>query len=255
MVTDSHSHLDMPEYDGDREEVLNRAFQAGVQRIITIGIDLESSLKALDLAIKHPFIFSTVGYHPHNAKEADPQVLERLSELAREPKVVAWGEIGLDFFRRHSPPDRQRAVFNEQMDLARRLDLPVIIHSRDANEEVIETLRIRKNHRQCGVFHCFSGDYPMAMELVDMGFYISIPGTVTYKNASKVQEVAARIPLDHLLVETDAPYLTPVPFRGERNEPLFVTHTVRKIAELRHVDFEEVAERTSQNAKKLFGLT
>jgi TatD DNase family protein len=143
----------MPEYDGDREEVLNRAFQAGVQRIITIGIDLETSLKALDLAVKHPFIFSTVGYHPHNAKEADPQVLERLSELAREPKVVAWGEIGLDFFRRHSPPDRQRAVFNEQMDLARRLDLPVIIHSRDANEEVIETLRIRKNHRQCGVFH------------------------------------------------------------------------------------------------------
>jgi len=254
MVTDSHAHLDMPEYDGDREEVLNRAFQAGVQRIITIGIDLESSLKALELAGKHPFIFSTVGYHPHNAKEVDPQVLERLSELAREPKVVAWGEIGLDFFRRHSPPDRQRAVFNEQMDLARRLDLPVIIHSRDANEEVIETLRIRKNHRQGGVFHCFSGDYPMAMELVDMGFYISVPGTVTYKNASKVQEVAARIPLDHLLVETDAPYLTPVPFRGERNEPLFVTHTVQKIAELRHVDFEEVAARTSENAKKLFGL-
>jgi TatD DNase family protein len=244
----------MPEYDQDRGEVLNRAFQAGVQRIITIGIDLESSLKALELSGKHPFIFSTVGYHPHNAKEVDPQALERLCELAREPKVVAWGEIGLDFFRRHSPPDRQRVVFNQQMDLARRLDLPVIIHSRDANEEVIEILRNRRDYSRGGVFHCFSGDYRMAVELVDMGFYISIPGTVTYKNASKVQEVASRIPLDHLLVETDAPYLTPVPFRGERNEPLFVTHTVRKIAELRRLDYEEVADRTSDNAKKLFGL-
>jgi TatD DNase family protein len=254
MVTDSHCHLDMPEYDQDRDEVLRRAFQAGVQRIITIGIDLESSLRALELAGKYDFIFSTVGYHPHNAKEVDPKVLDRLSQVAREPKVIAWGEIGLDFFRRHSPPDRQRAVFNDQMDLARQLDLPVIIHSRDANEEIVQDLRKRKNQGQRGVVHCFSGDYRMAVELVDMGFYISIPGTVTYKNASVVQDVAARLPLDHLLVETDAPFLTPVPHRGKRNEPLFVTHTVQKIAELRHLDFEEVAVRTSENAERLFRL-
>lgn len=254
MVTDSHAHLDMPEYDQDRDEVLKRAFQGGVQRIITIGIDLASSLKALELAGKYDFIFSTVGYHPHNAKEVDPNVLDRLSQLAREPKVVAWGEIGLDFFRRHSSPERQRAAFHEQLDLARLLDLPVIIHSRDANEEIVQDLRKRKNHNQNGVVHCFSGDYRTAVELVDMGFYISIPGTVTYKNASVVQDVAARLPLDHLLVETDAPYLTPVPHRGKRNEPLFVTHTVRKIAELRHLDFEEVAARTSENAKRLFRL-
>lgn len=254
MVTDSHAHLDMPEYDLDREEVLKRAFDAGVRRIITIGTDLESSLHAYELTEKYDFIFSTVGYHPHNAKEADPEVLDRLCRLARQPKVVAWGEIGLDFFRRHSPPDQQRAVFNDQLDLARKLDLPVIIHSRDANEEIVQILKKRNNHGQHGVVHCFSGDYRTAVELVDMGFYISIPGTVTYKNASVVQDVAARLPLDHLLVETDAPYLTPVPHRGERNEPLFVTHTVRKIAELRRVDFEEVAVRTSENASRLFGL-
>ncbi|MEW6665941.1 MAG: TatD family hydrolase [Thermodesulfobacteriota bacterium] len=254
MVTDSHAHLDMPEYDQDRDEVLKRAFQAGVRRIIAIGTDLESSLKALEIAGKYEGIFSTVGYHPHNAKDLDANVLDRLRQLALEPKVVAWGEIGLDFFRRHSPPDRQRAAFHDQMDLARQLGLPVIIHSRDANKEILQGLRMRKNSGQSGVVHCFSGDYRMAVELLDLGFYISIPGTVTYKNASVVQDVATRLPLDRLLVETDAPYLTPVPHRGKRNEPLFVTHTVRKIAELRHLDFEEVAERTSENTKRLFRL-
>jgi TatD DNase family protein len=254
MLTDSHAHLDMPEFDNDREEVIRRAFEGGVTRIITIGIDLPSSHKALEIAKKHDFIYSTVGYHPHNAKVMDREVLERLCELAKEPRVVAWGEIGLDFFRNHSPRERQRAVFEEQIMLAGQADLPVIIHDRDAHKEVYDILNKNRNDRQRGVIHCYSGDYPLAMAFIEMGFYISIPGTVTYKNASTVREVAAKIPIEFLLVETDAPFLTPSPYRGKRNEPLFVTHTARSVANLREMDFQDLARSTTENANRLFGL-
>ena len=254
MLIDSHAHLDMPEFEKDREQVLERALEGGVTRVITIGIDLPSSLKALELANKYDFIFSTIGYHPHNAKDADDSTLEELAKLGREPKVIAWGEIGLDFYRRHSPPEKQKRIFEEQLDMAGHFDLPVIIHDRDAHREVFEILKEKGNTSRKGVIHCFSGDYKMAMAFIEIGFHISIPGTVTYKKASVVQEVAASIPIESLLIETDAPFLTPVPERGKRKEPLFVTYTARKIAELRQMDFRELARRTSENVSRLFRL-
>jgi TatD DNase family protein len=253
MLIDSHAHLDMEEFEGDLPEVLARALESGVSEIISIGIDLPSSAKALELARKHDFVYSTVGYHPHNAKEADAKVLRDLADLALDPKVVAWGEIGLDFFRRHSPPQSQIEAFERQLDMARDLGLPVIVHDREAHEQLSEILR-KKGPPLTGVIHCFSGDYALARFFMDMGFYISIPGTVTYKKAALVQEVAARIPLERLLVETDAPYLAPVPHRGKRNEPAFVKYTAQEIARLRGMDYQELARATSENARTLFKL-
>lgn len=254
MMIDSHAHLDMKRFDKDRDQVLERATAAGLTHIVTVGIDLKSSLAALNLAKKFDFIFSTIGYHPHNAKEMGPQEEKALCKLATEANVVAWGEIGLDFFHKHSPPATQIDVFKRQIDLAREVDLPIIIHDRDAHDEVLEILKSRGNGRYRGVIHCFSGDYALALTFLDMGFYLSIPGTVTYKNAHQVREVAARTPLDRLFVETDAPFLTPVPHRGDRNEPSFVAHTVREIARLRKTAPEKVARQTAINAAKLFNL-
>jgi len=253
MLIDSHAHLDMDEFDADRDQVIKRARTGGIARIITIGIDLNSSMKAIEIAKKYDFIYATVGYHPHNAKEAGVRDLEKLAALASEGEVVAWGEIGLDFFRRHSPPERQVKAFELQLDMAYELGLPVIIHDRDAHEELLRILKSRKRQYQ-GVIHCFSGDYDLAMALIEMGFHISFPGTVTYKNAVDIQSAASRIPLERLLVETDCPYLTPVPFRGKRNEPLYVKHTSEKIAQLRHLDFQQFAEATSANTLRLFSL-
>ncbi|MFH0844635.1 MAG: TatD family hydrolase, partial [Pseudomonadota bacterium] len=204
MLIDSHAHLDMPDFDKDREQVLERALKGGVSQIVTIGIDLSSSLKALELAKKYDFIYATIGYHPHNAKEADHGNLKELKRLASDPKVVAWGEIGLDFYRQYSPHPIQLNLFRQQLDMAAEVNLPVIIHDRDAHVEVMEILK-EKNGRR-GVIHCFSGDYNLAMGLIQMGYYISIPATVTYKKALQVQEVAASIPIDNLLLETDAPF-------------------------------------------------
>jgi len=253
MLIDSHAHLDMPAFERDRNQVLERALKGGISHIVTIGVDHHSSLKALELAKKHEFIFSSIGYHPHNAGGSTSNILKELSGLAAETKIVAWGEIGLDFFRRRSPPEIQLKAFDQQLDMAADYDLPVIIHIREAYEETLDILQ-KKTNKHKGVIHCFSGTYDFAMTCIRMGFYISIPGIVTYKNALQVQEVAARIPLDRLLVETDAPYLTPVPKRGERNEPLYVTYTAQKIAQLRHIDFQELVHKTSENTIKLFNL-
>jgi TatD DNase family protein len=253
MLIDSHAHLDMEEFDEDRKEVLARALEAGVSHVISIGTDLASSRKALDLARKNDFISSAVGYHPHNAREVDARLLRELADLAADPNVVAWGEIGLDFYRRHSTPESQIEAFERQLDLAAEIGLPVIIHDRDAHDQLVEILRKRKV-RHGGVIHCFSGDYELARIFIDMGFCISVSGTVTFKKAALTQEVAAKIPLQHLLVETDAPFLTPVPHRGKRNEPAFVKHTAQEIARLRGMDFAELGRVTSENAKILFKL-
>lgn len=253
MLVDSHAHLEMTDFDGDREEVIRRALQGGVSQIITIGTDRLSSFKSLELAKKYDFIFSTVGYHPHNAKDMDNHVWDELAQLAAEPETVAWGEIGLDFYRRHSPPAKQIEVFERQLEIASNLNLPVIIHSRDANSEVFEILKKRKG-RLGGVIHCFSGSVDLAFAFIELGYYISIPGTVTYKNAPMVREVATSIPLERLLLETDAPFLAPVPKRGKRNEPVFMVHTAERIAQLRKLDFEVVACQTSENTRKLFAL-
>ena len=254
MLIDSHAHLDMKDFERDREATLDRALKGGITHIISIGTDLSSSIKALELANKYDFVFATVGYHPHNATDMDQGLLRELEKLVSEPKIVAWGEIGLDLYRRYSPPDRQMEAFTRQLEIATDLDLPVIIHDRDAHSEVLTILQEKRTGERKGVIHCFSGTYDMAMALIEMGFYISIPGTVTYKNVPYIQEVASRIPLERMLVETDAPFLSPVPKRGKRNEPLHVTYTAQKIAELRHMDFQEVGRQTSENAKRLFSL-
>ena len=253
MLIDSHAHLDMDDFDADRDQVIKRAVEGGVARIVTIGTDLASSRKAIEIAKKYKHVYATVGYHPHNADEADIRDLEKLRGLASEPKVVAWGEIGLDFFRRHSPPDKQVQAFERQLDIAFELDLPVIIHDRDAHSDLLAILRKRKRLYR-GVIHCFSGNYDLAMALIEMGFFISFPGTVTYKNAVDTQTTASRIPLERLLVETDCPYLAPVPFRGKRNEPFYVKHTAEKIAQLRQIELGKLEDATSANAIRLFNL-
>jgi len=253
MLIDSHAHLDMEDFDADRDLVIKRARAGGIARIITIGIDLASSMKTIEIAQEYEYVYAAVGYHPHNAKEADVRDLEKLRALASEAKVVAWGEIGLDFFRLHSPPELQIKAFERQLDMAFELELPVIIHDRDAHGDLLRILKSRKRQYQ-GVMHCFSGNYDLAMALIEMGFYISFPGTVTYKNALDIQGAASRIPLERLMVETDCPYLTPAPFRGKRNEPFYVKHTAEKIAQLRELDFKQLEEATSANTTQLFGL-
>jgi TatD DNase family protein len=253
MFIDSHAHLEMDDFDRDREEVLRRALEARLTHIITIGTDLESSLKALELTEKYDFIFAAVGCHPHNAKDLDSRLLDTLVSLASNRKVVAWGEIGLDFFRRHSPPHQQVEAFEQQLDAAARLGLPVIIHSREASLKVYDIIKKRRENHG-GVIHCFAETYELAMAFVEMGYLISIPGTVTYKNAATVQDVAKRVPLESLIIETDAPFLAPVPFRGKRNEPAYVVHTANRIAELRQIKVEELAHHASDNTKRVFRI-
>jgi len=253
MLIDSHCHLDMKDFDKDRSEVLERAQRKGISHMVAIGIDVKSSEAALSLAREYPFISATVGCHPHDADQCNPKELQKLASLALEPEVVAWGEIGLDYYRNYSGKEKQRKIFKEQLDLAHANNLPVIIHDREAHEEVYALLK--KMGEGKGVIHCFSGDRDLAEAFIDLGYYISIPGTVTYKNARLVREVAAAIPLDRMLVETDAPFLAPVPKRGKRNEPGFVIHTAREIALLRDIPFEAVAKQTTENARALFGLS
>ena len=254
MLIDSHAHLDMEPFNEDRASVLERAVKGGVTRIITIGIDLDSSLSALELSREYDFIYASVGYHPHNAHGCSPESLDKLARMASEPKIVAWGEIGLDFYRRYSPPEDQSKMFLRQLEIANDMDMPVIIHDREAHEEVLSILKKMGKGERKGIIHCFSGDIDLALALIELGYFISIPGTVTYKKASEVKEVASSIPLERMLIETDAPFLAPVPKRGKRNEPLFVTYTAKEIARLRNIDFQELALQTSENAKILFGL-
>jgi TatD DNase family protein len=252
MLIDSHAHLEMGEFDGDRDEVIARAGQAGVERIITIGTTMIDCAKAISIAHRHEEVYAAIGIHPHEVKGIDVKTYDDLKRLAESKKVVAFGEIGLDFFRNLSPKDIQIRRFGEQLELAEEIGLPIIIHDRDAHAKTLEMLRGWKGKR--GVIHCFSGDYSMAQECVDMGFYISVPGAVTFGKSEKLQGVVKHLPLDSLLVETDAPYLTPHPNRGKRNEPAYVIHTARKVAEIKGLPFEDVAHESSRNAKVLFGI-
>jgi len=253
MYIDSHAHLEMKEFDRDRAEVVRRALEAGVEYIITVGTTPEDCRKALAIAKQHENVFAVVGIHPHEVKGIGPETYDTIRSLASADKVVAYGEIGLDFFRNLSPRDIQIKRFGEQLELAEDLDLPVVIHDREAHRETLEMLKSWKGKKR-GVVHCFSGDRTMAMECIDLGFYISIPGPVTFPKSEKMREVVKGVPLNRLLTETDAPYLTPHPYRGKRNEPAYVVFTARKIAEVKGIMPEEVGKATSQNAKDLFGL-
>ncbi|MBN1382781.1 MAG: TatD family hydrolase [Deltaproteobacteria bacterium] len=253
MFIDSHAHLELEDYDRDRDEVVQRARDAGVELIVTIGIDLADSRKAVALTKRYNEVYASIGVHPHDVKSVDDETYNALKELAKHNKVVAYGEIGLDFYRNLSPRQTQIRRFSEQLDLAMDLDLPVIIHSRNAHTETYDILKQwQGKHR--GVIHCFSGNADQAEQFLDLGFYISIPGPVTYKKAPKIQNVVRQVPLDSLMIETDAPFLTPEPYRGKRNEPAFVVYTAKKVAELKGVSIDEAGRITSDNTKRLFGI-
>jgi TatD DNase family protein len=254
MLIDSHAHLDMDDFEKDRDDVLERAVQADIGHIVNIGIDLKSSVDALNLARKYAYISSSVGCHPHNADSCGASDLDHLAGLASEPEVVAWGEIGLDYFRGYSSTEAQLRIFQDQLGMADDMNLPVIIHDREAHDTVYSMLKERGKGERKGVIHCFSGDMALAEAFMELGYFISIPGTVTYKNSPHIKEVAASMPLSRMLIETDSPYLAPVPMRGKRNEPAYVRFTAEKIAQLRDISVETVARHTTKNAQLLFDL-
>lgn len=253
MLIDSHAHLDFSQFKNDRDDVIARALDAGVTKIVNVGTDMASSEASVTLAREHQAIHAAVGIHPHDAKTLTPRALKRLSELAANEGAVAIGEIGLDFYRDLSPRDQQRVAFRQQIRLAIKLDMPIVVHDRDAHADVLRILREEGAQRVGGVLHCFSGNLDMALEGIGMGFSIAFGGPITY-GGEKKRAIAQQIPLEKILVETDCPYLTPVPHRGKRNEPAYVRHVAEKIAEIRGISFHEVAEATSRNAALLFGL-
>lgn len=250
-LVDSHAHLDFPPYDGDREETVARAREAGVVLILNVGADLESSRASVDLAGRYDFIYAAVGVHPHDAKTLTPDALAELHALARQPKVVAIGEIGLDYYRDLSPRPVQREAFARQLALAEELGLPVILHCRDALDDMLAILRGWKG---TGVVHSYSGGPGRLDEVLALGLSVGISGPVTFANAHRLREVAARVPLDRLLTETDCPYLTPEPHRGKRNEPAYVRYVVEAIAGARGVPAETVAQAALENALRLFRI-
>ena len=254
MFIDSHSHLDDKRFDGDRDILIKSLKENKVDLAINIGADLETSINSVNLADKYDHIYATVGVHPHSASEVTLDTLNQFREMAKNKKVVAIGEIGLDFYYDNSPRDLQRKWFKEQLKLAKELKLPVVIHSRDATKETYDTIKEAQDGTLKGVMHCFSGSMEMAIEYIKLGFYISIGGPVTFKNARVVREVAEAVPLDKLLIETDCPYLTPEPYRGKRNEPMFVKYVAEKIAEIKKISVKELASHTSRNTKELFGI-
>ncbi len=253
MLIDSHAHLDFSQFKDDRDEVIERALEKGLMAIVNVGTDLVSSKRSVALAGCHPQIHATVGVHPHDAQTLTPAVLKGLARLAEDPKVAAIGEIGLDYYRQLSPRDRQRDAFRQQIRLAIALEKPVVVHDRDAHSEVLQILREEEAHRVGGVLHCFSGDLSMAWEGIELGFLIAFGGPITYGGKEK-QEIARLVPLDRILVETDCPFLTPLPHRGKRNEPAFVRYVVEKIAQLRGIPYQEVVQATGRNAMQLFRL-
>ncbi|GIV98372.1 MAG: hydrolase TatD [Herpetosiphonaceae bacterium] len=254
MVIDSHAHLQSVDFDADRAEVLERSREAGVIAIINVGYDLPSSEAALELAQSYQHIYATAGIQPHYAAETTQQDLERLRTLLAQPKVVALGEIGLDYYHDRSPRPLQQELFRIQLRLAHELQLPVVIHSREAQEDTVRILREEAQGLR-GVMHAFSGDWAYAEQCLDIGFFISLAGPVTFPKALELHEVARRVPLDRLLIETDCPYLSPHPFRGRRNEPTRVTLVARRIAELRGIAEEHVAQATTANTRALFDLS
>ncbi len=251
-LVDSHAHLDFSNFNGDREEVIQRAKRAGVQLILNVGFDLDTSKKSIALAETYPFVFAAVGIPPHDASRAPSLYLEELARMADHPRVVALGEMGLDFYRDRSPRKLQREVFRQQLQLAREKNLPVIIHDREAHQEVMQILQTDGLPAPGGIMHCFSGDLALAKWSLRLGLYISIAGPVTYPKNAALGQVAANVPLDRLLIETDAPFLTPVPRRGKRNEPAYVALVAEKIAALRGTTPDNIGQACLDNARRLF---
>lgn len=255
MLFDTHAHLDDPKFDEDRESIIKRCKDEKVAYIVNVGSNIATSIKSINLSKKYDFIYAAVGVHPHDSSGMDKNSCTVLEELAKNnDKVRAIGEIGLDYHYDYSPRDIQKKRFIEQIDLAKQLGLPVIIHNREAHEDTLRILRQSGVKEVGGVFHSYSGSVEMMREVLKLNIYISISGPVTYKNARKTVEVAGEVPLDKLLIETDSPYLTPVPHRGERNYPGYVRCVAEKIAAIRGTTFDEIAMATLENGKRLFGI-
>jgi len=254
MLFDSHAHIGDKQFDNDREDVIRRAEENGVTHILNVGYDLEASRASVKLADRYEKVYAAVGIHPHDAASVTDNILEEIRRLAKHEKVVALGEMGLDYYRNLSPKAKQQQVFKEQIRLAKELKLPIIVHDRDAHQDTIDILKEEGANAVGGILHCFSGSWAMAKQCLQLGFYISLAGPVTFKNARRPQEVARLIDINRLLVETDCPYLAPEPKRGKRNEPAYVKYVAEKIAELRRDSFEELAFITFNNTKKVLGL-
>lgn len=254
MLFDTHAHLNATQFNEDVEQVIERARAEGVSHIVVVGFDRPTIERAMELAEQYSFIYAAVGWHPVDAIHMTDDDLMMIEQLAAHPKVVALGEMGLDYYWDQSPKEVQKEVFRKQIRLAKKVKLPIIIHNRDATADIVHILQEEQAAEVGGVMHCFTGSVEVAHQCIDMNFYISFGGPVTFKNAKKPKEVAKEIPLDRLLIETDCPYLTPHPFRGKRNEPSYVKYVAEAIAELKGLSFEEVAQKTSDNAKRLFGI-
>lgn len=254
ILVDTHCHLDMAAYNKDLVDVVTRAETAGVKKIITIGIDLKSSYEAVKLANRFECVHAAVGVHPHDSKHFSTDVGDQLIKLSQKKEVVAYGEIGLDFVKKYSSKETQLKVFAQQVELGKEINLPLIIHDREAHDSIYQILKDNGPFDSGGVIHCFSGDANDARRFIDLGFYISIPGVVTFNKAEVLHEAVRHIPLTSLLIETDGPFLAPVPRRGKRNEPSYALYTAKRVADLKKVSLDELATQTTMNASKLFGI-
>ncbi|GAA0225260.1 TatD family hydrolase [Metaclostridioides mangenotii] len=255
MLFDSHAHLNDERFDEDRDELIKSLREKNVDLVVNPGADIETSKSAVELSNKYDFIYAAVGVHPHDVSELDDSAIETLREMAtKNNKVVAIGEIGLDYYYDHSPREDQKEWFKKQILLANELKLPIIIHDRDAHADTFDIIKEYKSNEIGCVLHCYSGSVELAREYIKMGCYISIPGTVTFKNSRKVREVAREIPLNKLFIETDSPYMAPEPHRGKRNDPSLVAFVADKIAQEKGISYEEVCEKTKENAKIFFGI-
>jgi TatD DNase family protein len=254
MLFDTHVHLNAEQFKEDREEVIKRASEAGVEYMVVVGFDRQTIKDAIEIADKFPNIYAAVGWHPVDAIDMTDEDLLWIEELASHPKVVALGEMGLDYHWDKSPKDIQKEVFRKQIALAKKVKLPIIIHNREATEDIVEILKEEHAEEVGGIMHCFSSTPEIALECIQMNFYISLGGPITFKNAKEPKEVAKIVPNDRLLIETDCPYLAPHPYRGKRNEPAYIRLVAEKIAELKGISLEELGKITTENAKKLFGI-
>ncbi len=253
-LIDTHAHLDSSNYDKDRQGVIKEAKKQGIKYIINVGTNIMSSKNSIALSQKNSGIYATVGIHPHDADEVDNNTLSFLEKLTAEDKVVAVGEIGLDFHYDNSPRDIQKKAFHLQLELARKVNLPVVIHSRDAAQETLKILKEENIQDIGGIFHCFSEDLNTARMILDMGMYIAVGGVITFKNAGGLRQVVAELPLNRLVIETDSPYLTPHPHRGHRNEPSYIKYVAREIARIKNISQVQVAKITTENAKKIYNI-
>ncbi len=254
MLFDTHVHLNADQYKEDLKEVIQRAIDHGVKNMVVVGFDRPTINKAIRLAEEYTFLYAAIGWHPVDAIDMKDEDLKWIEELSQHPKVVALGEMGLDYYWDKSPKDIQKEVFRKQIRLAHKVKLPIVIHNRDATQDIIDILKEENASQIGGIMHCFTGSLEVAKECMEMNFYISFGGPVTFKNAKKAKEVVKEIPLDRLLIETDCPYLTPHPFRGKRNEPSYVSLVAKEIAELKGISYDELVQKTYDNARQAFGL-